>query len=212
MNSRLILERVYRLPAGKLSLTGRVRSLWRKASRKVQRYTTAILFSSVGVSLWVVSHVYYYNLLLDLEMNVRTARAQIEVAEQRRNHIQRNLTQLTRYYARYEHKVLKDVTGLRTAKKPEKVAPTEALARLDAVAEQYPSLQLNGTVRQFSDSIVDSETLIATRAAEYNEAVNVYTTALGEFPGNIFGRVMGFEPVEYYSPDKSVLGYHEVKP
>jgi LemA protein len=213
MNTLQILERVYRLPARKLRPRP-LRWAWRRLTHAVQRNVTGLTVGSLGVSLWVVSHIYYYNLLLDLESKVETARAQINVAEQRRNHIQRNLTQLLRYHARYERDVLKEVTNLRNTEKPAPGAsPVEALARLNAVGEQYPSLQLNNTVQHFSESTVSSETLVATRIADYNDAVNVYTNALGQFPGNIFGPLMGFHAAYYYTPDDpTVLPYHEVKP
>jgi LemA protein len=169
---------------------------------------------SLGATLWVISHIYYYNLLLDEQSNVQTARAQIEVAEQRRNHVQRNLLQLLRYHATYEHQVLKEVTAMR---KPEKsdapASPMEALARLNAVAEQYPNLGLNQTVQQFSQSTIESETLVATRIAQYNDAVNIYSNTLTQFPGNIFGHLMGFQNESYFTPsDQSVLEYRELQP
>lgn len=214
METLPILERLYRLPARKLKRPRPLRWFVRRALAKIQRYTTGLAIASVGLAVWIASHIYYYNMLIDLESNVTTARAQVEVAQQRRNHIQRNLTQLLRYYARYERDVLKDVTGMRTEKKPEpKTAGADALARLDAVAEQYPNLQLNNTVQQMSESIVNSETNVAARTAEYNDAVNIYTNVLHQFPGNIFGKILGFQSYDYFeTDDRSVLEYREVQP
>ena len=213
MHTHLILERLYRLPPWR-PRRRLLKRLLNSVVAFVQRYTTWLTVGSVVFSVLIGSHIYYYNELLDLQSNVETSRAQIEVAQQRRNHIQRNMMQLLRFYARYERDVLKDVTTLRTDEKAEKAAtPLQALARLDAVAEQYPNLQLNHTVQQFSDSIVASETMIATRAAEYNEAVNIYTNVLNQFPGNVFGPLLGFRNEGYYTPeDPSVLEYHELTP
>ena len=51
------------------------------------------------------------------------------------------------------------------------------------------------------------------RIMDYNSAVNRYTTVLNMFPGNVFGKVLGFETVDYYVPeDPSVLEYRVLEP
>lgn len=215
MNTLPILERLYRLPARKLRRPRPFRWMLRRALDRLQTNAGGLTIAALGFALWIFSHVYYYNLLLDLESNVTTARAQIEVAQERRNHVQRNLMQLLRFYARYERDVLKDLTVVRKGEKaPEQqVDPATALARLDAVAEAYPSLQLTKTVQQFSEAIVASESNIEARASEYNQAVNVYINALHQFPGNLFGPIMGFEDHDYYAPaDRAALEYREIAP
>jgi LemA protein len=209
-----ILERLYRLPPRKLRRPRSWRRFLRRALGKIQQHTLGLTLLSLGVALWILSHVYYYNLLVGLESNVSTARAQIEVAQQRRTHIQASLTHLLRYYAKYERDVLKEITVVRKGEKTEQKIPIQdALARLDAVAEQYPNLQLSNTVRELSDATVASEVSIAERANAYNEAVNSYSSVLHQFPGNIFGPVMGFREKDYFVPeDPSVLVYREVRP
>lgn len=214
MNTLPILERFYRLPPRKLRKTRSWRRLVRRALGRIQRHTLGLSLLSLGVALWILSHVYYYNVLVSLESNVNTARAQIEVAQQRRAHVQLSLTHLLRYYAKYERDVLKEITVVRKGEKAEQKIPIQdALARLDAVAEQYPNLQLSNTVRELSDATVASEASIAERASDYNDAVNAYASVLHQFPGNIFGPVMGFQDKDYFVPeDPSVLLYREVRP
>ena len=165
---------------------------------------------------WLAGHIYYYNRLYDLETNVQMAEAHIQAAQQKRNHIQRNLTRLIQYYAEYEKALMKDLTGLRTRDANSKASATsvqQLLARLDAVAERYPDLNLNRNVEQFSQIIATTESEIADRIMDYNDAVNTYTTTLGQFPANVFGRPLGFEKYDYYRPpDPSVVEYREVKP
>lgn len=214
MNTLPILERLYRLPARRLVRPRPLRRLLRSALARLQTHTAGLTITGCGVALWVLSHIYYFNMLAVLESNVITARAQIEVAQERRNHVQRDLTQLLRFYARYEKELLKEVTVIRKRDVPvEKLEPVEALARLDAVAEQYPNLQLTHTVQQLSEAIVTSETNVALRASEYNQAVNLYTNELRQFPGNVFGPVMGFREKPFYSPQEpSALEYRELAP
>jgi hypothetical protein len=178
---------------------------------RAQRHASWLVIGSLIFGLWAASHVYYYNVLLGMEAHVTTTKAQIVVAEEHRDHLRRSLTQLLRFHASYERDVLKELTTLRgPSSRPEKA---EGLARLDAVGEQYPNLQLNMTVKQVSDSLVNAEVEITKRIYEYNSAVNMYTLYLHQFPGNVFGRPLGFHDHEYYKPsDPSVTEYQEVNP
>ena len=181
---------------------------------RVRQHTTKLTVAAVVIGAWILAHIYYYNWLYDLETNVQMSYAHIQATEQKRNHIQRNLVRLVRYHAQYERSVMTDLTELRAAEKPAKAETAQQLlARLDAVAEQYPNLNLGGTVDQFSNIIASTEAEIADRIVQYNEAVNVYTTALGQFPANIFAKPLGFGHYDYYRPkDPSVVEYREVKP
>lgn len=83
-------------------------------------------------------------------------------------------------------------------------------SKIQAVAEQYPALRLSENFQQHSKAVVDTETMIAIQLMVYNEAVNIYTTALAQFPGNIFGAVGGFERAEFYKPNADKLLYEPV--
>jgi hypothetical protein len=210
-----ILERLYRLPPRK-SKKAWLRRQWTRVLDRVQRHATKVVIGTLIFGMWVASHIYYYNVLLDLEANTDTAFSQIEVAEQKRDHVRRNLTQLLRFHAQYERDVLKELTTLRgPSLRPENAAPSEpsSLARLDAVGEQYPALQLNATVKQVSESLVAAEMEVAQRIYEYNTAVNMYTARLHQFPGNLFGKPFGFRDRDHYKPqDRDALRYQEVAP
>jgi LemA protein len=192
----------------------------RRFAAWVQRYNWRLTFGAAAIAVWIASHLYYFNWLTALEFDVKAAWAQVEAGRQRRAHIQRNLSRLLHYYARYERVLMTDVTQLRTDDNPPAEGETEEtpgggldglLGRLNAVAEQYPELQLTKSVQQFSDAMVTTETDITDRIREYNSAVNRYTSVLNQFPGNMFGKAAGFEPADFYSPDdQSVLEYREV--
>jgi hypothetical protein len=211
VRTHAILQRLYGFPSRTLRHGSLTRWAWLQLVDLAQRHTSGLTIGSLIFGILVVFHVYYFNLLLDLESNVDTARAQIDVAKEKRNHVQRSLTQLLRFHAAYEKGVIKDVTTLRTASGP-KPLPSEGL-HIDAVGEQYPQLLLNTTIVKFEDSIVASEGDIAKRIADYNDAVNIYTNVLHQFPGNVFGRFLGYQDRQYFSPeDPSVLPYHELAP
>lgn len=78
------------------------------------------------------------------------------------------------------------------------------------MAEQYPRLRLTENFQQLSEAIIATETRVAERIATYNDYVNIYTTALKQFPGNIFGTLWGFEPYDYYQPEVEALGFRPI--
>jgi LemA protein len=219
MDTRLILSRLYRVPPRKL-YKGWYRSWWRRLRTRildrVQRHATGLVIGSVIVAFWIASHVYYYNVLLDFEARTDTALAQIVVAEQKRDHIQRSMTQLLRFHANHERDTLKELTTLRgsatRAEKSDKPA-TESLARFDAVGEQYPTLQVATTVSEFSTALIAAEQDVAKRIYDYNDAVNMYTAQLQQFPGNMFHKQLGFRPRDHYKPaEPSATTFREVAP
>jgi hypothetical protein len=214
LDTREILTRLYQLPP-RQPRRRLLRRLWIAFLDRAQRHANKLVIGTLIGGMWISSHIYYYNILLDLEANTDTAMAQIAVAEQKRDHVRRSLTQLLRFHAGYERDVLKELTTLRgPSQRPEKAAPSDgALARLDAVGEQYPSLQLTMTVKQISDSLVVAEMDVAKRIYDYNDAVNMYTARLHQFPGNLMGRALGFKDREHYQPkEEASLDFKEVTP
>lgn len=218
MDTRLILARFYRQERRPNRLRRMVKMAKRRLQDWVQDRTTHILLGALLFTVWGVAHFWYYNRLTTLEFNAKVGWAQVEAAQQRRNHVQRNLIRLVNFYAEYERNTMRDLTVLRTEKRESALAteaePPEALlGRLDAVAENYPNLNLGATVQLLSQAVLDSETDVANSIRAYNLAVNNYTTVLHQFPGRLFGGPMGFETIEFYTPeDQSVLEYRELTP
>jgi hypothetical protein len=253
VNSRLILERFYRVPPRKLRKTKLLQRLRMKLASFVDRYTVWLVLGTLFLGLWVFSHIYYYNILLGLRSNCDTAEAQIHAAEEKRDHIRRSLTMLLRFHANYERGVLEEVTTLRgpslrpdatrspatqtpptpadlphagsqTPGTPAPAAPSPTalaqgplgpgpLSRIDAVGEQYPNLAVNTTVNHASQALVEAEIDVHNRVIAYNTSVNMYTSYLKQFPGNMFGGLMGFHEREYYKPrEQSGLEFEEISP
>lgn len=122
MDTRAILEQLYGIRPRKArrGLAWRIarairsgRIAWRTLLFRLQRYNLHLMIGSMVFGAWVVTHIYYYNQLTLLEQSVEVAWAQVEVGEQKRNHVQRNLVALARYYAKYEQDTMNDLTKLR---------------------------------------------------------------------------------------------------
>ncbi len=74
----------------------------------------------------------------------------------------------------------------------------EAVAKLLAVAEQYPHVTTTVTYQQLMDKLVEMEDRISHRRDEYNEEVRVYNTLITSFPWYFLARITGFRRAEYY--------------
>jgi len=235
LDSRQILEQFYS-PVRAGSQPRRARPFWPKAGGMARGITWHLVIASLVMAAWIVVHLYYYNLLVDMEYNTKAAWAQVEAQLQRRFHIQQNLTKIVIDYSQYEKELLTRLTEMRTSAMADSVAKVRDASRqapaklslpqvkkmtppqLDKlfsnimlVAERYPQLKLTENFQQFSAAIIETENQIAERIMDYNEAVNVYTTTLSQFPGNVFGALCGFSRHEFHTPDKEVLSFQPVK-
>jgi LemA protein len=227
---------------------GRTRRLWslmsgapngRKTPKpRKKKWIPCLVVGSLAVAVWIILHLYYYNVLVDLESNVNANCAHIEAQLQRRNHIQQNLTQIVIAYSKYERDTLTELIEMRTGasaggraakatgadrqspSKPNQQSPPAQLKEsgiaklfpdVRITAEQYPQLKLTENLQQVSASIIDTEKQIAEQIITYNQSVNAYTTVLEQFPGNIVGATFGFKMYDYYQPDKEVLKFTPVK-
>jgi LemA protein len=241
LESQKILERLY--PAvdepreGLLSrLLRRMRrrvllSIYRLAKR-VRRRVWHLLLFGVLITGWAVAHLYYYNMLVRLEVNVQEGWAQVEAQWLRRYHIQQNVTRLVLEYARHEHKMMFGVTGMRTGKpapsgasKPGPAAPpitgsldqmgakelNKLFPRIQVTAEQYPALRASENFQQFSKALIDVEEQITKQLMTYNQRVNAFSTVTQQFPGNIFARVCRFKPYRFYVPERGDIKYKPVE-
>ena len=140
MDTRDILHLLYRIPRRKLRRRSPKRWLFDQRDRFIlwiSKYNWHLVIISCALAVSASSHLYYYNLLITMEFNVKASWAQIEAVRQKRNHIQRNLKELLSYHAKYERSLFTDVTKMRTEEKSGG-GLSNLLGQLRAVAEQYP--------------------------------------------------------------------------
>ncbi|GAB4284486.1 MAG: hypothetical protein Kow0092_38920 [Deferrisomatales bacterium] len=250
MDTHRILEHLYPGGAATARRLGRARARWGVFSEWVRARGWYLLTALLAATLWLAAHLYYYNVLVDMEYNVLEAWAQVEAQMERRHHIQENLALIMADYSRYERDVLTRLTELRAgsvaggeppasqtqgaapaapaeapAAPPDGVSPEalrgalaaaapgqvdEALRQIRLVAEQYPQLKLTENFQQFTAAIIENENKITDAIVRYNQVVNDYTTYLGQFPANLFGKILGFKYRDFYVPDRKFLGFKKV--
>ncbi len=159
--------------------------------------------------VWVTSS---YNSLVNKELAVESAQADIQTQLQRRADLIPNFVETVKGYTDYEQSTLQAVTDARAAvgrAEGNAEEQAEASAQLDgaislwvnAVTEAYPELKANEQFRALQDELAGTENRVAVARKDYNDAVKEYNTAVRRFPMNIFAGMFGFEQAEFFEAD-----------
>lgn len=208
--------------SGSQYFIAKLRSVFYVIQHKWVRYSSMfiLLIAAAG-------SIFCYNLLITTEQDVLAGKGKVNALLQRRNDISINLSKAVLDYAQHERGVFTGVVALRSvlSKDVEKDPKLEALfnrlkqqeapagaaqttppasdafsplARLLAVAEQYPDLKLSSTFINLMTAIIEIEKDLAQERIKYNDAVNIYTTNMAKFPINIYAVLFGFEEKPYF--------------
>ncbi len=163
----------------------------------------------VVLALVLIAVVYafsLYNGLVRLREAVKQAFSNIGVLLKQRHDELPKLVETCRQYMQYEQETLERVLKARAqvalaqgAGDVAQLGQAEAalkggLARLYAVAEQYPVLKASEAFLQLQARITSLEEQIADRREFYNEAVNLYNTRQAEFPDSLVAGMGDFKP------------------
>ena len=155
-----------------------------------------------------------YNRLIRLKNTIANAFGQIDVQLKRRYDLIPNLVEAAKKYLQHEQATLEAVmTARNQARAASDVArsrPANALAvitlasaeqalggslgRFFAVAEAYPELKADQTIREFSEELTSTENKISFARQAFNDAVLYYNNAQGQFPAVLVARVFNFAP------------------
>lgn len=164
----------------------------------------------VAALAWAVAA---YNGLVQRRNRIRNAFGQIDVQLKRRYDLVPNLVEVARRYLAHEAATLEAVTRARGAAvsaadtvrgQPGSASALTQLAvaeqalsgnlgRLLAVAEAYPDLKADATMRSLSEELVSTENRVGFARQAYNDEVLAFNDAAGAFPALLVARVFGFE-------------------
>ena len=158
----------------------------------------------VLLALWAVGS---YNRLVGMRNQVLNGWRQIDVQLKRRHDLIPNLVNAVRGSMDFERDTLTAVMEARakalTATGPADAAQkegqlTQALGRLFALAENYPTLKSNDNVKMLQEELSSTENKIGFARQFYNDIATKFNTAQQVFPTNIFAGMFGFKPAELF--------------
>ena len=164
------------------------------------------------IAALVVWAIAVYNRLVQLRNRIANAFGQIDVQLKRRYDLVPNLVEVARKYLQHERETLEAVISARNQARsaatqarahPEQAAAVLALGsaegvlggaigRLMMVAEAYPELKADQTMRELSEELQSTENRIGFARQAYNDAVLSFNDRAGQFPANLVARVLGF--------------------
>lgn len=154
-----------------------------------------------------------YNRLVRLRNAITNGFAQIDVQLKRRYDLIPNLVEATKKYLSHERETLEAVIAARNqaqaAQTSARAAPTTAaaigalataetvlggaLGRLFAVAEDYPELKADQTIRDLNEELTSTENKVSFARQAFNDAVLDFNNAAQQFPANLVAGVFSFK-------------------
>src|SRR5476649_682825 len=154
--------------------------------------------------VWAIAS---YNGLVGMRNQVLNGWRQIDVQLKRRHDLIPNLVNAVRGSMDFEKDTLTAVMEARskalTATGPADAAQKEgqlsqALGRLIAVAENYPTLKSNDNVKMLQEELSATENKVGFARQFYNDIATKFNTAQQVFPTSLFASMYGFKPAELF--------------
>ena len=163
-----------------------------------------LLVLVVLVVLWMIGA---YNRLVSLKNQVVNAWKQIDVQLKRRHDLIPNLVNTVKGAMDFERSTLEAViaarnkavnaTGVAQTAKAEGEL-TQALGRLFALTEAYPTLKATGNVAQLQEELTSTENKIGFARQLYNDTATQYNTAQATFPTMLVAGLAKASPAELW--------------
>src|SRR6266550_5484084 len=160
-----------------------------------------------------------YNSLVQQDEAVKKAWNNVQSDYQRRADLIPNLVNTVKGEANFEQTTLQNVIQARASATQIKVNASDltheklqqyqsaqgqlsqALGRLLAVAENYPTLRANDAFRGLQTQLEGTENRIKVSRNDFNAAVQEYNVKVRTFPMNIFAGIFGFKVKEGFTAD-----------
>lgn len=168
----------------------------------------------------VVAVIALYNGLIRLKLTVDEASADIETFLKQRYDMIPNLVEIVKGYAKHEKELFENVTELRskamsTDSLSEKMELegelTKGIAKIIAVAENYPQLRANENFMQLQSNLKELEDNIQKSRRFYNGTVRDFNTKIAVFPNNLLAGVLGFKSMPFFEASEEEQKNVEIK-
>jgi len=174
-----------------------------------------IIIGLIIMYSWIVGG---YNGFVTMNEDVNKSWSQVENLYQRRIDLIPNLVNTVKGYANFEQKTLTDVISARARATSFNITPevlnnpqafqkfqqiqgdlSSALSRLMVTVENYPQLKANESFLQLQSQLEGTENRIAVERKKFNEVVQVYNTAIKQFPKAMIANFFGFREKAYFT-------------
>lgn len=190
--------------------------------------SSVLLLALLLVVFWIIGA---YNRLTRLKNAIANAFGQIDVQLKRRYDLIPNLVEVARKYLEHEAQTLEAVIAARnqarSAEQSVAASPLNAgavgalagaeqvlggaLGRLFAVAEAYPELKADQTMRELSEELASTENRIGFARQAYNDHVLAFNDAAAQFPTLIVARLFNFSTLSMLASTASDVERAPVK-
>jgi len=162
-----------------------------KKSKKIVFITLGVIAASILLigGMFVSTN----NKAVNLEEQMNSATASIQVQEKRRVDLIANLVDTVSAYSKYESSTFTAVTKARQSASTGNIE--EAKVAIQAVAEAYPNLKANANYTQLMTELSLTENLIAQQRNNFNIQVKSYNKFCRTFPNSMILNMMGYEKV-----------------
>jgi LemA protein len=163
-----------------------------------------LVLIAIFLAIWAI---WRYNNLVSLKYQVANAWKQIDVQLKRRHDLIPNLIASVRGEMQFEQDTLEKVIAARNsavaargvAESAEKEnVLTQTLSRLFALAENYPNLKANESVKTLMEELTSTENKIGFSRQYYNDVATRFNTAQQVFPDSLIAQTFKFQPVELF--------------
>ena len=163
-----------------------------------------LVVAAVACAIWAI---WRYNNLISLRNQVANGWKQIDVQLKRRHDLIPNLVAAVKGEMQFEQDTLEKVIQARqsavsargVAEAADKEnALTQTLGRLFALAENYPNLKANETVKSLMEELSSTENRIGFARQFYNDIATRFNTAQQLFPDGLIAQAFKFQPVELF--------------
>ena len=177
-----------------------------------------MLYLIIGIILLVIILIIIYNRLVMLNIRCKNGWASIDNQLKRRNDLIPNLVEVTKGYAKHESETLEKIVKARSISSnnideiaTNSKAISNGVNNLLAIAEQYPDLKANEVFMNLQIELTGTEDKIAYARQFYNDSVQLYNTAIEQFPSNLLAKLFKFEQRQYFAVSDSEKQNVEVK-
>lgn len=159
--------------------------------------------------LWVIG---VQRKLVGSEELCKNAMSQIGVQQSSRWDALTALAELIKSYNEHEYNTLRDIIAQRTSITSVSTAKdadnqenilTDALGRINVVAESYPDLKANDGYIKTMDSVNLYENQVRTSRMVYNDTVTSYNRTVRQFPDSIVAGMLGFREKDYLQENRA---------